>query len=62
MTYLANLRAARAKARALNRILPDLQRRFDDHLSKTDELLKLGPTDLAEIEQLLAEELDGILA
>lgn len=62
VTYLANLRAARAKARALNRILPALQRKFDNHLSTTDELLELAPSDLAEIELILVEEMDGILA
>jgi hypothetical protein len=59
VTYIANLRAARAKAVALNRILPALQRRFDQHLSETDECLKLGPSDLAEIEQILTEELSS---
>ena len=54
------MRAAQAKARALNRILPGLQDQFETALSQ-GELLQLGPGHLQQIEQVLAEELDGTL-
>jgi hypothetical protein len=55
--YVANLRAAEAKERALNRILPQLQTEFEDALNK-GELLELGPAYLEDIEVVLSEELD----
>lgn len=55
--YVANLRAAEAKERALNRILPALQTEFEDALNK-GELLELGPAYLEDIEVVLSEELD----
>jgi len=59
--YIANLRASRAKARAVNRILPELQDQFETSLG-AGTLLELGPAHLRRIEEILAEELDGVLA
>jgi hypothetical protein len=59
--YVANMRAAQAKERALNRILPQLQESFEDALN-AGTLLELGPGNLAKLEEILAEELDGVLA
>jgi hypothetical protein len=61
VTYVANLRAAQAKERALNRILPELQEQFEDALNG-GTILELGPGNLEKIEGILAEELDGTFA
>jgi len=59
--YVANLRAAQAKERALNRILPELQEQFEDALN-AGTLLELGPGHLEKVEEILAEELGDVLA
>lgn len=57
--YLANLHAARAKARALNRILPKLQDQFEQSLS-AGPMLALGPGHIDQIKEILTEELGGL--
>lgn len=55
------MRAKQARERALNRILPPLQAEFERRLGTKDELVKLSPDHLREIERILAEELDAVL-
>ena len=57
MQYIVNLRARLAKDKALNRILPQLQRQFEDRLSIDDELPALEPGDYALIQAIIEEEL-----
>ena len=57
MTYVVNLKARRAKDRALNRLLTELQSEFDRRLGTEDELLALTPGDVAFIEAVMDEEL-----
>jgi hypothetical protein len=61
VTYVANLRAASAKARALNRILPELQDEFERALL-SGQVLALGPGHFERVEEILAEELDAVVA
>jgi len=61
VTYIANLRAAQAKARALNRILPDLQEEYEAALSD-GTILALGPGHIEKVEAILAEELGDAFA
>jgi len=55
------MRAKQARERALNRILPPLQREFERRLGTDDQLVKLGPNHIQMIENILAEELDPVL-
>jgi hypothetical protein len=59
--YVANLRAARAKARALNRILPELQDEYEKALN-AGTILELDADHLSRVEDILAEELDGTIS
>lgn len=54
---MVNLKARRAKDRALNRLLTELQGEFDRRLGTEDELLALTPGDVAFIEAVMDEEL-----
>lgn len=61
MQGIANMRAKQARERALNRILPPLQREFERRLGTDDQLVKLGPNHIQMIENILAEELEPVL-
>lgn len=61
MQGVANLRAKQAREKALNRILPPLQKEFERRLGTKDELVKLSPGHIRTIERILAEELDAVL-
>lgn len=56
MQYVANLRAARAKARALNRVLPELQKEFEAAFN-AGTILELGPGHMKRLDEILSEEL-----
>ena len=55
------MRAKQARERALNRILPELQKEFESRLGTADELVKLSPGHIEIIERILAEELSPVL-
>lgn len=61
MQAIANLKSKQARERALNRVLPPLQKEFERRLGTKDELVKLTPEHIKIIERILAEELDGSL-
>lgn len=61
MQAIANLKSKQARERALNRVLPPLQKEFERRLGTRDELVKLTPEHIKMIERILAEELDGSL-
>jgi hypothetical protein len=54
---VVNLRARRAKDRALNRLLTELQSEYERRLGTQDELLQLSAGDIAFVQQVMDEEL-----
>lgn len=61
MQGIANMRAKQARERALNRVLPELQKEFERRLGTADELTELAPGHIQMIERVLAEELNPVL-